>query len=119
MKRHTISFKNAFKGLIWAFRSQPNYKIHFFLSLFSLVGGFVLKISYGEFLLIISLIFIGLAIETVNTAIEQTTDAIDSQWREDIGRAKDIAAGAMLIFSLGAFIIALIIFIPRIVAFIK
>lgn len=115
MRKHTISFKNAWNGLRWAFISQPNFKIHFFLSILSIVSGLLLHISVDEFLVILLLICMGLTIETVNTAIEQTTDAIDQAWREDIGIAKDISAGAMLIFSLGASIIACVIFIPKII----
>jgi len=119
LKRHTISFKNAFAGLVWAVKTQPNFRIHFFLSALSIAGGFLFKISYFEFILIIILIFIGLTIETINTGIEQTTDAIDQNWREDIKIAKDVSAAAMLFFSIGAFITAAIIFIPRILALFK
>jgi len=113
IKRHTISFKNAFAGLSWAVKTQPNFKIHFTLSLLSIIASFLLKITNTEFLIIIFLIFVGLSIETVNTAIEQTTDAIDEKWRDDIKVAKDVAAGAMLFFAIGAFLIACFIFIPR------
>jgi diacylglycerol kinase len=115
IKKHTISFKNAFAGLVLAFKTQPNYQIHLTLSLLSIIGGIILKISYFEFLLIIVLIFTGLAIETINTALENTNNAIDQKIREDIKIAKDAAAGAMLIYALGALIIALIIFVPKIV----
>jgi len=114
MKKHTISFKNAFKGVVWAVSTQPNYKIHLFLSLLSILGGIYFKISYNEFLTIFTLITVGLAIETANTAFEETNDAIDLEKRKDIGLAKDIAAGSMLFFAIGAFIIAGIIFIPKI-----
>lgn len=113
IKRHTISFKNAFAGLSWAVKTQPNFKIHFTLSLLSILAGFFLKVTNVEFLIIVFLIFVGLSIETVNTAIEQTTDAIDEKWRDDIKVAKDVAAGAMLFFAIGAFLIACFIFIPR------
>ena len=56
----------------------------------------------------------GLAIETINTAIEETTDAIDIKIREDIKIAKDVSAAAMLIYAIGATIIALMIFVPKI-----
>ena len=115
IKRHTISFKNAFKGMIWALQTQPNYRIHTFLSVLSVLGGIVLKINYFEWLVITLLITIGLTIETINTAIEVTTDAIDEKWRDDIKIAKDVAAGAMLFFAIGAFIIASIIFLPKII----
>lgn len=113
-KKHTISFKNAYNGLVWSLKTQPNYRIHLFLSLTSIIFGFYLKISYFEFLLIVFLITVGLAIETINTSIEETTDAIDIKIREDIKIAKDVSAAAMLIYAIGATVIALMIFIPKI-----
>ena len=113
-KKHTISFKNAYNGLVWSLKTQPNYRIHLFLSLISIIFGFYLKISYFEFLLIVFLITVGLTIETINTAIEETTDAIDTKIREDIKIAKDVAAAAMLIYAIGATVIALMIFLPKI-----
>lgn len=117
IRRHTISFKNAFLGVIWVIKTQPNYKIHLFLSGLAIVGGWCLQIGYFEFLVIFILIFIGLALETVNTAIEAATDAIDKKWRDDIKIAKDVSAGAMLIFAIGALIIVLIIFIPKLLTY--
>jgi len=114
-KKHTISFKNACNGLVWSLNTQPNYRIHLFLSLLSLGLGFWLKISYVEFLIIVFLITVGLVIETINTAIEATTDAIDIKIREDIKIAKDVSAAAMLIYAIGATIIALMIFVPKII----
>lgn len=116
-RKHTISFKNAFNGLVWALKTQPNYRIHLSLSLLSIVMGFILKISYFEFLLIAFLITVGLAIETINTAIEEASDAIDTKIREDIRITKDVSAAAMLIYAIGSSVTALMIFIPKIVKF--
>jgi len=114
LKSHTISFKNAFTGLIWALRTQPNYKIHFSLSFLAILGGVYCQLSYAEWLIIGVLIITGLIIETINTAIEVTTDAIDLRQREDIKIAKDVSAAAMLIFAVGSFIIAAVIYLPKI-----
>ncbi len=116
-RKHTISFKHAFEGMIWAFKSQPNYRIHLFLSFLSLVGSYILKVSYFEFLLILALITFGLVIETINTSIEEATDAIDTKIREDIKISKDVAAAAVLIYAIGATVIALMIFVPKIMKF--
>lgn len=118
IRKHTISLKNAWNGLKWALSTQPNYRVHLFLSILSILGGFFFHISYAEFLTIITLIIIGLTIETVNTAIEEASDAIDTKWREDIRITKDVSAGAMLMFAMGALAIACIIFIPKILIFI-
>lgn len=114
-KKHTISFKNAFNGLVWSLKTQPNYRIHLSLSLLALALGYWLRISYNELLIIIFLITVGLVIETINTAIEVATDAIDTKIREDIRITKDVSAAAMLIYAIGATIIAMMIFVPKII----
>lgn len=116
MKEHTVSFKNAISGLLWVIKTQRNFKIQLFLSLLSIAGGFYFKITYEEFLVIGVLITVGLVIEVINTAVEEAIDAIHKDWKEAIKIAKDVAASAMLIFSIGAFIIACIIFVPHIVS---
>lgn len=119
IRRQTISFKNAVSGIIWVLQTQTNFKIHLSLSFLAIAGGFILNISYGEFLVVLVLVSIGLAIETVNTAIEEAIDAIHKEHSEEIKIAKDVSAAAMLIFSIGSFIIAFIIFIPKILLFLK
>lgn len=114
IKKHAFSFNNALSGIRWVIKTQANFKIHLALSLLSIIGGFVLGITYEEFLIILTLIGIGLAIETLNTAIEEAIDAIHKDWTEEIKIAKDVSAAAMLIFAVTAFIIACIIFIPKI-----
>ena len=116
IKKHTISVKHALDGIAWSLSTQPNYRIHLACSLIALLLGVILEISYLEFLIIIMLIVIGLVIETINTAIEAATDAIDTKIREDIKITKDVSAAAMLIFAVGSLIIAGIIFIPKILA---
>ena len=119
VKKHVKSFKNAFDGIVWVLRTESNYRVHITLSMIALLLGYLLHISYFEFLVILILIFLGLAIEMLNTAFEEATDAIDKQWREDIKIVKDVAAGAMLIFAVGALLIAGVIFIPKLLFYIQ
>lgn len=116
IRKHTISFIHAYDGLVAALSSQPNYRIHFFLSILSLGAGIYFHISYFEFLILGTLITIGLVVETMNTAIEETCDAIDEAIRPDIKLAKDTSAAAMLIFAMGSTVLAGCIFIPRIIS---
>ncbi len=119
VKRHVMSFKNAYDGLVWVIKTEQNYRIHISLSIIALLLGYLLHISYFEFLIVLILIFLGLAIEMVNTSIEEATDAIDTKWRQDLKIAKDVAAGAMLVFAFGALVISAIIFIPRLIIFLR
>lgn len=115
IKRHHLSFKNAFNGIKWALKTQPNYKVHLFFSLFALLMAWFFNISQIEFIIIFLLIIIGFVIETINTGIEATTDAITKQTRDEIRIAKDVSAAAMLIFAFGSALIACYIFIPKII----
>ena|SRR3989338_267332 len=108
------SFKYAFKGLKWAYSRHPNYRIHLLLSILSVIFGTVLGISYITWIFLIFTITLGFVIESINTAIEATCDAIDTNFREDILLAKDVSAAAMLIYSIGAILIAFCLFVPKI-----
>lgn len=113
IRRHTISFKNAFAGLFWAVRTQPNFRVHIILSLFALVLGSLLKLTYIEMVIIVLVIILGLTSEMINTSIEAMTDLLTTQQSPQAKIAKDVAAGMMLTTSFGAVIIALFIFIPH------
>lgn len=115
LKKHHLSVQFAFKGLSWALKTQANYRIHLIFSVFALGLCWSLRVTYEEYLVIITLIFMGFVVECINTAIELTTDAIDKNWREDIGLAKDVSAGAMLLYAFGAAIVAGVIFLPKII----
>ncbi len=117
MKKHIKSFRNALDGLGWTFSTQRNFRVHFTLSVLSLVAGWFFHISNGEFLVIFVLIIMGLVIETINTAIEETIDAIHKDWSSAIKIAKDVSAASMLLFAIGATLIAAYIFIPKILLF--
>lgn len=114
IKKRAFSLKNAVVGISWIFKTQPNFKIHLFFSAVAIFGALIFQISSSEFFIIVMLIGIGLAIEAINTSIEEAIDAIHKDWTEEIKVAKDTSAAAMLIFAISALVIAGIIFIPKI-----
>lgn len=116
MHKHTISFKHAYDGVLWAMRTQPNYRIHIACSTIAVFLSLALSISTQEWITIILVITMGLVVETLNTGLEATTDAITREWREEIKIAKDVSAAAMLTYAVGALIIASMIFVPKIIA---
>ena len=116
LHRHTISVRHALDGVKWVLNTQPNYRIHTLISLLVIAAGIFFRISELEWIIITILISFGLVVETLNTALEATTDAITREWRLEIKVAKDASAAAMLTFAIGATLIALIIFIPKLLA---
>ena len=111
---HTISFKHAWEGLEHAVATQPNFGIHLFLSTIAVIGGIYFHISITEWLIIFLTVAIGLVIELVNTAIESTVDLITTKRRPLAKIAKDTSAAAMLIYAVGAIVVASVIFLPKI-----
>ncbi len=117
-RRHVISFYHAFAGLFYAFSSQPNFLVHLLISLIVIIFGYFLHLGSLEWLILISTIFIGLVIEMINTSIESVVDLVTQEWKLEAKHAKDTAAAAMLLYALGAAIIGLLIFVPKIWPFI-
>ena len=118
-KKIANSFKYAIQGIISTFRKERNMKIHVFIMICVIILGFVLKISQMEWFICIILFGIVLAGETFNTAIETTVNIAMPYKDKKAKIAKDVSAGAVLILAITAAIIGCIIFIPKIIEFIK
>ena len=115
---HTISFKHAWDGLTQAVSTQPNFAVHLFFSTLAIVAGIALNISGLEWIVIALTVVVGLVIELVNTAIESTVDLITRKYNRLAKIAKDTAAAAMLVYAVGALVVAAVIFVPKIWRFI-
>lgn len=114
-KRLLNSFKYAGKGIIETFKSEKNMKIHIFMTLFVIVLGFLLNISLSEWIICIILFSSVISLEIVNTAIETVVNLVSPNYNELAKRAKDLAAGAVLIAAIASVIIGIIIFLPKII----
>lgn len=107
------SFKDAFSGIKFTFKNERNFRIHTVVTILVVTAGFVLKISLLEWTSILLCIGLVIAMELVNTAIEQTVDLIVGESFHELARnAKDAAAGAVVISACMSVIIGLIIFFP-------
>lgn len=118
LRKHHISFIHAYEGIRWAFSTQPNFTVHVTLSAIAVAGGVFFQISPTEWMIITATIVFGLVCEMINTSLESVTDLVTQEWRLKAKVAKDVAAGMMLIYAVGALLIATIIFLPKIIALI-
>ena len=118
-KNILYSFKYAFEGIITSIGTERNMKIHVTIGTLVIILGFLLKISQLEWFIIIMLIAAVISAELFNTAIEVVVDMITLEKNENAKRAKDIAAGAVLTVAIGAAIIGLMIFVPKIIVLLK
>lgn len=113
------SFSFAIKGIVSSFKSERNMKIHTVAMILVIILGFVFKISIQEWTYITISIALVIGAEVFNTAIETSIDLITKEQNELAGRAKDLAAGAVLIFAISSLIVGALIFIPKILEVIK
>lgn len=109
------SFSYAFHGIIRTIRTERNMKIHCFAAVCVVIAGFLLRISYMEWCVCLILIGMVMGLELTNTALEAAVDLVTGGEKKVLaGRAKDAAAGAVLIASIAAAVCGCIIFLPKI-----
>lgn len=113
------SFKYAFEGIRSSFKSERNMKIHVTVLSFVLLFGILLKISLLEWIACIFCFALVIGGELFNTALETTVNLITEEKNEKAKKAKDIAAGAVLVFALASSIIGILIFLPKFIALLK
>jgi diacylglycerol kinase len=110
------SFGYAFKGIGTLFSSQPNARIHAVALVTAVSLGYYLKIEKTEWLAITLVAALVLSAEAMNTAVEFVVDLVSPDYHPLAGKAKDVAAAAVLLAAFGAVIVGLIIFLPKICA---
>ena len=113
------SFKYAFVGIWTMLKSQQNAWIHAIATVAVVIAGFVLGISPAEWCwLVLAIIAVWMA-EALNTAIEFLADVASPEFHPLVKKAKDVAAGAVLISAIGALVIGIIIIGPYVLKLIK
>lgn len=114
MRRHTVSFKHAIEGILYVFRSQPNFQFHTVAALLVLVASWFLGVSRMDVIILLFTIMLVLIAEMLNTAIESMTDLISLERRVYAKIAKDVAAGMVLMAASLSVIIGVVVFLPYI-----
>jgi diacylglycerol kinase len=118
MRQKITSFYYAIYGIKTAFVTQPNVRIHLIIAVIVSLFGYFLGLSTEELIEIILLVGLVLVAEMINTSIEFACNAITTEIHPEIKKAKEIAAGSVLVVSILAIIIGAVIFIPKIMALI-
>ena len=117
-KRLTNSFKYAVEGILQAYVGEQNLKIHTVIAILVIIFGFILKISYTEWLVCLVLIGLVLMAEFFNTSIEYLVDLVSPEIHPLAKATKDTASAGVLMMAIISAIIGLIIFIPKLISFI-
>lgn len=115
IKNMLNSFKYAFTGIKGAFQSERNMKIHVAAMILVIILGLVLKLTIVEWIICFICFAMVISAELFNTAIELTVDLAMPKKNENAKKAKDIAAGGVLLCAIASLIIGILIFLPKII----
>ena len=102
-------------GLLYAYKDEKSLILHAVLSFLAIFLGFVLKISINQWSVLLIVLGVILTIELLNTAIEAIVDMVTLEYHELAKITKDCGSAATFVASVIGFIIALVIFVPKII----
>ena len=108
------SVRNAMRGVGFMF-SELSIRVLAIATLLTICAGAYFSVSLLEWCALILAISLVWAAEGFNTALERLTDLVSPGFHPLAGKAKDIAAGAVLLASTGAFLVGLFIFLSHLV----
>ena len=108
------SFTYAFNGLKILLMEEHNSWIHLLAAMAVVIAGFVFQLSAIEWIAVVFAIGLVIALEIINSAIENLSDFVSPGQHEAIKKVKDLSAAGVLVGAITAVIIGLIVFVPKI-----
>jgi len=108
-KNWVESLNCAIEGILWAVKSERHMRYHFLAALVVLFLALFYRVSALEFFLLVLAAVLVIFAELMNTAIEKLVDLVTDEYHELAKQAKDIAAGAVLVTSVGAAILGYLV----------
>ena len=114
MNRHTSviqSFGSAMRGVRYGLEGR-SLRIQIWVGVAVILLSFILRTTLLERVALLACILGVLAVELINTAIEELSDVLIKEHHPGIAHVKELAAGAVLTVSLAAGAIGLYIFLP-------
>ncbi|WP_053219133.1 diacylglycerol kinase family protein [Virgibacillus senegalensis] len=113
-KKRTVGFTFALRGWKYAWKER-NLRLQAVVAAFVLLMGVFFQLATMEWIILVFVIGLVIAMEMINTAVERLLDYLAPEFHPQAGVIKDIAAGSVLAAAVAAAIIGAIIFLPRIV----
>ncbi len=113
------SFRFAFAGFAYSFKTQRNFRIHCLASLVLAVLLPLLDVGLTQALFLLSAMFLVLISELFNTAVEKTIDLYTDKYHPLAKIAKNCAAAAVLMSALYAVVVGLVLLGPRFLAILR
>ncbi len=105
------SFVYAATGIAFCIKYEKNMRIHIVMTAYVLFFSQFYDLSRAEFIILILVCALVMALEMINTAIEVVVDKISPNYNTLAKISKDVAAGGVFVASIAAAVIGLTLFI--------
>ena len=110
---------HAYQGILFALRSQRNFRIHLFAAALVLGAAVGLGLSRTEIVLALLTVTLVIAAELLNTAIEYVLNLLEARHHPVVKTAKDVAAGGVLFTVATSVLIGLLLFGPPLLSLLR
>lgn len=105
---------HAWDGIVDVVTQERNMRYHLLAAVVVIICGFLFHVDRLEWLWLLLAILVVFSAEFLNTVIEAVTDLLgEHHYDVNIKKAKDVAAGGVLITAIFAVLVGLIIFLPK------
>lgn len=108
------SFHFAYQGVEFAIKENQNVRILIAIAIIVMVASIFFHINAFEMGILGVMILLVLSAEMINTSLEEMTNLITMEHKKEAKIAKDVAAGMVLVVSLGSLVVGVLIFLPYI-----
>lgn len=102
----------ALEGLWEMVLNHNNFRLQIVIGLFAVAAGFFFQLNFSEWMTLILISGLVLIAEMANSSIEMIVDLITKERKKEAKKAKDIAAGMVLLASGLSIVIGILIFGP-------
>ena len=106
------SFRCAFAGLWYTFKTQRNAQIHLSIAAVVFILGLILGLNPTEWAILVLTIGFVISVEMLNTVAETAMDYATTEFNPQVKIVKDVAAGAVLLAAITAVLVGLLILGP-------
>jgi diacylglycerol kinase len=113
------SFIYAVDGIVYLIKTERNFRIQLTIGVIAIIAGVFFKLTEVEWLFVVSAIFRVLGHESINTSVEVLADECEQRKDLDIKHIKDMSAAYVLLSAIYSIVVGIVIFVPKILRYIR
>jgi undecaprenol kinase len=114
--RFLRSVQHAWRGLLLGFQTEKNFRLQLALGLVLLCALWIFPFLRWERAILFVVMLLVLVLELLNSSMERVLDLLQPRLNPYAGDVKDLMAGAVLLASIGASVLAVYLFWPHLLA---